>query len=136
MYAVIRTGGKQYKVAEGDELEVEHLFGTAEATTFTPILVVTDKGETIYSQQTLKEYSVSAKLLGDKKGDKVTVFKYRNKTGYAVKNGHRQLYSMIQITSIGKPKKKAPAKPTAETVEAPESSVEPSVQTPESASDD
>lgn len=110
MYAVIRTGGKQYKVAEGDELEVEHLFGNAEATTFTPILVVTDKGETIYGLKALKEYSVSAKLLGDKKGDKVTVFKYRNKTGYASKNGHRQLYSMIQITSIGKPRKKVEPK--------------------------
>lgn len=101
MYAVIRTGGKQYKVSEGDALEVEHLSIKGNKVTFTPILVVTDDGKSIYGRKELKPYSVVAKVVGDTKGDKVDVFKYRSKTGHAVKGGHRQLYSMIEITSIG-----------------------------------
>jgi large subunit ribosomal protein L21 len=100
MYAVIRTGGKQYRVKAGDVLEVEHLSTKDDAVTFTPILVSTDDGRTIHGREA-GAYPVAAKLLGDAKGDKVTVFKYRNKSGYAAKTGHRQLYSLIEITSIG-----------------------------------
>ena len=99
MYAVIRTGGKQYRVKAGDVLEVEHLSTKDDAVTFTPILVSTDDGRTIHGREA-GAYPVAAKLLGDAKGDKVTVFKYRNKSGYAAKTGHRQLYSLIEITSI------------------------------------
>jgi large subunit ribosomal protein L21 len=101
MYAVIRTGGKQYKVNEGDTLEVEHLPIKGNRVTFTPILVVTDDGKSIFGRKELRPYSVVAKVVGDAKGDKVDVFKYRSKTGHAVKRGHRQLYSVIEITSIG-----------------------------------
>lgn len=106
MYAVIKTGGKQYKVTQGDVLEIEHLNIKGENTTFTPILVVTDDGQTVYGAKELKAYTVSAKLLGDAKGDKLTVFKYRPKSGYASKTGHRQLYSLIEITGIGSKGKK------------------------------
>lgn len=103
MYAVIRTGGKQYKVTKGDVLEVEHikLKSDQDVTNLTPVLVVTDDGKTISGLKDLSDYRVGVKVLGDTKGDKVTVFKYRNKTGYASKSGHRQLYSLIEITSIG-----------------------------------
>ena len=101
MYAVIRTGGKQYRVNEGDTLEVEHLAVKGKKVTFTPVLVVTDDGKTIYGRKELRPYSVVAKILGDAKGSKVDVFKYRPKSGYSVKHGHRQLYSLIEITSIG-----------------------------------
>lgn len=101
MYAVIKTGGKQYKVSQGDVVEIEHLSVKGDSTTFTPILVVTDDGQTIYGAKELKSYTVSAKILGDAKGDKLTVFKYRPKSGYASKTGHRQLYSLIEITGIG-----------------------------------
>jgi len=101
MYAVIKTGGKQYKVTQGDTLEVEHLVAKDGTASFTPVLIVDDGGETIYGAKALKEYVVSAKVLGDAKGDKVTVFKYRPKSGYASKSGHRQLYSLIEITGIG-----------------------------------
>lgn len=100
MYAVIRTGGKQYKVAEGDTLEVEHLVVKGNKITFTPILVVTDEGKTIYGRKDLKPYSVVAKVVGDTKGDKVDILKYKSKSGYAVRQGHRQLHSMIEITGI------------------------------------
>jgi large subunit ribosomal protein L21 len=114
MYAVIRTGGKQYKVNEGDTLEVEHLAIKGNKVTFTPILVVTEDGKSIYGRKELKPYSVVAKVVGDTKGDKVDVFKYRSKTGHAVKRGHRQLYSMIEITSIGeRSEKEKTAKDTA-----------------------
>ncbi len=101
VYAVIRTGGKQYRVRPGDVVEVEHLSVKGEEATFTPVLVVTEYGRTIYGKEQLSQYLVTARLLGDAKGDKVTVLKYRPKTGYAAKTGHRQLYSLIEILSIG-----------------------------------
>jgi large subunit ribosomal protein L21 len=100
MYAVIRTGGKQYRVKAGDVLEVEHLSTKDTDVRFTPILVSTDDGRTLHGSQA-REFVVGAKMLGDAKGDKVVVFKYKNKTGYANRTGHRQLYSLIEITSIG-----------------------------------
>jgi large subunit ribosomal protein L21 len=108
MYAVIKTGGKQYRVSPGDVLEVEHLVAKGNQVTFTPVLIVTEKGETIYGSKNLKPYPVKAKLIGDAKGDKVTVLKYRPKSGYKTKAGHRQLYSVIEITSIGDEKAKEP----------------------------
>ncbi|HYR63099.1 MAG TPA: 50S ribosomal protein L21 [Actinomycetota bacterium] len=100
MYAVIRTGGKQYRVKAGDVLEIEHLSDKGDDVSFTPILVSTDDGRTLIGNEA-GAYPVAAKMLGDAKGDKVIVFKYKNKSGYAVRNGHRQLYSLIEITSIG-----------------------------------
>ena len=115
MYAVIRTGGKQYRVTPGDVLEVEHLSVKGEDVRFTPLLVSTDDGRTLHGREA-GEFPVSARLLGDAKGDKITVFKYRNKTGYAAKTGHRQLYSLIEITAIGDGGAEAvPEAPAAET---------------------
>ncbi len=123
MYAVIKTGGKQYKVSEGDVLQVEHLKLKSDVTDLTPVLVVDDQGKTIFGPKEVASYKVGVKVLGDAKGDKVTVFKYRPKSGYASKAGHRQLYSLIEITSIGtaasKSKDGARAKPTARSKEAP-----------------
>jgi large subunit ribosomal protein L21 len=115
MYAVIKTGGKQYKVNEGDVLEVEHIRLKGEETTtdLTPILVVTDDGKAIHGAKELAGYKVGVKMLGDAKGDKITVFKYRPKSGYASKTGHRQLYSLIEITSIGEQAKSKAKKPSA-----------------------
>ncbi|HEX2054102.1 MAG TPA: 50S ribosomal protein L21 [Actinomycetota bacterium] len=103
MYAVIKTGGKQYKVAAGDVIEVERIKvkGDDPTITLTPLLVVNDDGKTISGAKDLGGYAVAAKVVGDTKGDKVTVFKYRNKSGYRSKTGHRQQYSLIEITSIG-----------------------------------
>lgn len=118
MYAVIKTGGKQYRVSLGDVLEVEHLVAKGNEITFTPVVVVTEKGETIYGANNLKPYPVKAKLIGDAKGDKVTVLKYRPKSGYKTKAGHRQLYSVIEITSIGEETvKPAPAEAKEETAD-------------------
>ena len=99
MYAVIRTGGKQYRVKAGDVLEVEHLSAKDPNLSFKPIIVSTDDGRTLHGRE-VADFTVGAKMLGDAKGDKVIVFKYKNKTGYANRTGHRQLYSLIEITSI------------------------------------
>lgn len=112
MYAVIRTGGKQYRVQEGDVIEVDHLSAKGSKLTFTPVLVVTDEGKTIYGQKDLKAYTVRATLVGDAKGDKVEVLKYRPKTRYMARSGHRQLYSLIEISAIGE----TGARPKAEAV--------------------
>jgi large subunit ribosomal protein L21 len=101
MYAVIKTGGKQYRVSKGDVIEVEHLKLKSETTSLVPVLVVDDEGKAIHGAKDLAQFKVGVKVVGEAKGDKLTVFKYRSKTGYASKTGHRQLYSLIEITSIG-----------------------------------
>jgi large subunit ribosomal protein L21 len=114
MYAVIKTGGKQQKVKAGDVIEVEKLVHEGETLTFAPILVVEDDGTTHVGSEAAKA-TVTAKPLGEKKGDKVKIFKYRPKTGYAKRGGHRQLLTLLEIEDVSlggakKAEKKAPKK--------------------------
>src|SRR5207342_198906 len=106
MYAVIKTGGKQQKVKAGDVIEVEKLVHEGQTMTFHPILVVDDDGKTHVGAEAAKA-TVTATPLGEKKGDKVKIFKYRPKSGYAKRGGHRQLLTLLEITavSLGAPKK-------------------------------
>ena len=99
MYAVIKTGGKQQKVKPGDIIEVEYLHPDGETVTFQPVLVVDDEGNTHYGKEAQKAV-VTAKLLGEQKGDKVHVFKYKNKSGYARRQGHRQLMTLLEISDV------------------------------------
>lgn len=99
MYAVIKTGGKQQKVQTGDVIEVEKLVADGETVEFHPLLVVDDDGKTHVGAEVAKAV-VIAKPLGEKKGEKVKVFKYRPKSGYARKAGHRQLLTMLEITDV------------------------------------
>jgi large subunit ribosomal protein L21 len=99
MYAIVKTGGKQYRVAEGDVIEVEKLVGPDETLTFTPLLVVDDDGKA-HTGQAASKATVTAKAVGEKKGDKVHVVKYRPKTGYSKKTGHRQQYTLIEISGV------------------------------------
>ncbi|MGZ8566233.1 MAG: 50S ribosomal protein L21 [Actinomycetota bacterium] len=99
MYAVISSGGKQHKVKSGDVIEVEKLLGGSETITFTPLLVVDDDGKT-HAGSAVAKASVTAKPLGETKGDKVKVFKYRPKTGYAKKAGHRQQLTLLEIQDV------------------------------------
>ena len=111
MYAVIKTGGKQHKVQPGDVIEVELIHGIGESVTFHPLLVVDDDGTTHYGKDAAKAV-VTAKPVGEQKGDKVKIFKYKNKTGYARKAGHRQLLTLLEIStvSLGGAAKAAPKK--------------------------
>jgi large subunit ribosomal protein L21 len=101
MYAVIRAGGKQQKVKPGDVIEVELTRSEehTESVTFAPLLVVDDDGKTHVGKD-LGKATVTAKLIGEKKGEKVHIFKYRPKSGYARRQGHRQRYTLVEIEDI------------------------------------
>jgi large subunit ribosomal protein L21 len=99
MYAVIKTGGKQHKVKPGDIIEVEHLQADGDTVTFHPVLVVDDDGTTHFGKEAQRA-TVTAKLVGEQKGDKVQVFKYKNKSGYARRQGHRQLMTLLEISDV------------------------------------
>jgi large subunit ribosomal protein L21 len=99
MYAVIRAGGKQHKVAKGDVIEIEHV-KDSETVEFTPLLIVDDKGKLRSGRSELSKARVTAKVLGETKGKKIDVMKYRNKTGYRRHTGHRQRYTSIEISDI------------------------------------
>ena len=100
MYAVIRAGGKQHKVAPGDVLEIERIKETSDTLEFTPLLVVDDKGKTRTGESELAKAKVMAKVVGESQGEKVDVYKYRSKTGYRRRAGHRQKFTTIQIADI------------------------------------
>jgi large subunit ribosomal protein L21 len=99
MYAVIKAGGKQHKVKSGDVIEVEKLVGADETVTFQPLLVVDDDGKT-HAGSAAAKASVTAKPVGEKKGDKIKVVKFRPKTGYARKTGHRQQLTLLEIQDV------------------------------------
>ena len=101
MQAVIATGGKQYRVAVGDELDVELLIAGDDGTvTLAPVMVVDDDGDVSATPDALDGAAVTATVLDETRGPKLTVFMYRNKTGYRRKTGHRQRYSRIRIDAI------------------------------------
>jgi large subunit ribosomal protein L21 len=119
MYAVIKVGGKQERVTPGDVIEVEFMkVDPGSSVEFEPILVVDDDGKAHHGKG-LSKARVTAKLLGDKKGDKVRVFKYRPKSGYRRTQGHRQLMTLLEVEEVAlSPQVKATA-PEEEEAEAP-----------------
>ncbi|MFO1017668.1 MAG: 50S ribosomal protein L21 [Hyphomonadaceae bacterium] len=101
MFAVIKTGGKQYRVAKDDVIVVEKLAGDAGAkVTFSDVLMTGD-GKTVKLGKDLSGITVMGTLVETSKGEKVTVFKKRRRNTYRRKNGHRQLESHVKITAIG-----------------------------------
>jgi large subunit ribosomal protein L21 len=100
MYAVIKTGGKQYRVEQGERLDVERLAGDGDGVvSFDPVLVV--DGETVLAApDQLGGARVTAKVVGDAKGPKIMGLTYKNKTNSTKRWGHRQHYSTIEITGI------------------------------------
>ena len=100
MYAIVRSGGRQHKVAVGDVLEIDRIDDKAGASvSLTPLLLV--DGETVTSDQSaLGSVSVTAEVLAETKGPKIKIFKYKNKTGYRKRQGHRQRYTQVKVTGI------------------------------------
>lgn len=101
MYAIIETGGKQYRVQEGDVLFVEKLDAEDGATvTFDKVLAVSSEGSMTFGRPFVENASVTAKVLGQGKDKKIIVFKFKPKKGYRRKQGHRQPYTKVQIEKI------------------------------------
>jgi large subunit ribosomal protein L21 len=119
MYAVIKTGGKQHKVQAGDVIEVEKIVHEGETVTFQPLLVVDDDGATHVGAEAANA-KVVAKPLGEKKGDKVRIFKYRPKSGYAQRGGHRQLLTLLEIEDVSLGTRKTASKKKDTQADAPE----------------
>ena len=100
MYAIIATGGKQYKVSEGDIIKVEKLgVADGETVTFDKVLLVNDK-EAVVGNPTVAGATVTASVVCEGKDKKVIVYKYKRKTGYHKKNGLRQLFTKVKIEKI------------------------------------
>ena len=99
MYAIIATGGKQYKVSEGDIIKVEKLNAEAgETVTFDQVIAVSD--DTLKVGADVANATVAATVMEQGKCKKVIVYKYKRKTGYHKKNGHRQAYTQVKIDKI------------------------------------
>ncbi len=101
MYAVIKTGGKQYSVSEGDILNVEKLAGeVGESIVFDTVLTVVNDGEVMIGKPVVEGAKVTAKVVEHGKAKKIFVFKYKAKANYRKRQGHRQPYTQVEITSI------------------------------------
>ena len=100
MYAVIRAGGKQYKVSEGDVIAIERIGGDRSDVEFTPLLVVDDDGNAHVERAALDKARVKGQVVAESKGTKVKIFKYRSKSRYRRTTGHRQKYSNVEISTI------------------------------------
>ena len=99
MYAIIATGGKQYKVSEGDVIKVEKLDAEAgQAVTFDQVIAISDGALKV--GEDVKASTVSATVMEQGRARKVIVYKYKRKTGYHKKNGHRQAYTAVKIDKI------------------------------------
>ncbi len=100
MYAILATGGKQYKVAVGDEINVESLGVEAgETVTFDQVLAVRDDAALKVGAD-VENATVTASVVKNGKGKKVVIYKYKRKTGYHKKNGHRQQFTKVKIEAI------------------------------------
>jgi large subunit ribosomal protein L21 len=101
MYAIVKTGGKQYRVAQGDVIEVEKLDGEpGDPVTLAAVLLV--DGERVVSDPAqLAGVSVAAELVEHTKGPKIRIHKFKNKTGYHKRMGHRQRLTKVKVTAIG-----------------------------------
>jgi large subunit ribosomal protein L21 len=116
MFAVVRTGGKQYRVAAGDKIAVEKLAGEAGDTIMLGDILLAGEGDSLADAA---KVTVSAEIIAQAKSEKVVVFKKRRRHNYRRKNGHRQQMTLLRITAVGAGEAKAAAKKAAKKAEAP-----------------
>ncbi|MDQ2749570.1 MAG: 50S ribosomal protein L21 [Actinomycetota bacterium] len=100
MYAIVKTGGKQYKVAVGDVLEVEKLDVAPGADVTLPAILLVDGEDVTHDAAKLAKVAVTAEVLAQTKGPKIKIHKYKNKTGYHKRMGHRQKLTQVKVTAI------------------------------------
>ena len=127
MFAVVRTGGKQYRVAAGDKIVVEKLAGEAGQTIQLGDVLLAGEGSELKSTEGL---TVQAEIIAQAKGEKVIVFKKRRRHNYRRKNGHRQQHTILRITAIGDQQAEKPKKAAKEAAPAAEA---PAAEAPKSA---
>ena len=113
VYAIVRCGGRQEKVALDDVLTVDKLPGEVGSSVTLTALLVVDGDRVISDPAEVGRYQVTADIVGDAAGPKINMIQYKNKTGYRRRLGHRQRYTQVRITGIGDTKPKAKAKATA-----------------------
>jgi large subunit ribosomal protein L21 len=100
MYAIVKTGGKQYKVAEGDVIEVEKLAGAPGDAVNLAALLLVDGDQLVTDTGVLANVAVTGEVVAHTKGPKIRIHKFKNKTGYHKRQGHRQPLTQIKVTGI------------------------------------
>jgi len=100
MYAIVKTGGKQYKVAEGDVIEIEKLEGNPGAAITLPAVLLVDGPSVTATLEALANVTVSGEVVAHTKGPKIIIHKFKNKTGYHKRQGHRQPLTQVKVTGI------------------------------------
>jgi len=100
VYAIVRSGGQQKKVAVGDVIEIDKVSTAVGESLQLPAVLLVDGDTMTAGSGDLAKVSVTAEVLGEAKGPKVTILKYKNKTGYRKRQGHRQRYTQVKVTDI------------------------------------
>ena len=100
MYAIVKTGGKQYKVAEGDVIEVEKLDAQPGAEVALAAILLVDGEKVTHEADKLAKVAVTAEVVAQTKGPKIKIHKFKNKTGYHKRMGHRQRLTQLKVTGI------------------------------------
>ena len=111
MYAIVRCGGRQEKASVDDVITVDRLTGDVGSTLTLPVLLVVDGDNVVTDAEELGGYQVAAEIVGDATGPKINMIRYKNKTGYRRRLGHRQKYTQVKITGITKGGSRPAARP-------------------------
>ena len=101
MYAIIATGGKQYRVSEGDVIYIEKIDAKVDSTVSFDVLLMGNDGDVKIGTPVVEGVKVEGKVVGQIRGEKIVVYKYKSKKNYRRKQGHRQPYTKVEITKIG-----------------------------------
>jgi large subunit ribosomal protein L21 len=100
VYAIVRSGGQQKKVAVGDVIEIDKVASEVGDSVKLPVVMVVDGEDITADTAALAKATVTVEVLGATKGPKITILKYKNKTGYRKRQGHRQKYTQVKVTGI------------------------------------
>jgi len=100
VYAIVRSGGQQQRVAVGDVIEIDKVANEVGESVSLPVVMLVDGEKVTAGADALQKASVTVEVLGATKGPKVTILKYKNKTGYRKRQGHRQKYTQVKVTDI------------------------------------
>ena len=101
MYAIIATGGKQYRVSEGDVIYIEKIDAQVDSTVSFDVLLMGNDGDVKIGTPVVEGVKVEGKVVGQIRGEKIVVYKYKSKKNYRRKQGHRHPYTKVEITKIG-----------------------------------